>query len=162
MLKKKFTNEQFIEAIKTSYSMCEVFRKIGIHPAGNSYCMFRKLAATLNLDYSHFTGQAHMKGKTHNRPPLNKRSLNEILVEKSDYVSSHNLRKRLIKEGVLKNECSICKITAWLGKALSLQLDHINGDREDQRIENLRILCPNCHSQTDTYCGKNIKKCKNH
>lgn len=68
------------------------------------------------------------------------------------------VRKRLLEEGILRHECYECGITHWFGKALTLQLDHINGINDDNRIENLRMLCPNCHSQTDTFSGKNRRK----
>jgi len=66
----------------------------------------------------------------------------------------------LIKENILEYKCFICNINEWVNKTLILHLDHINGNNTDNRIENLRLLCPNCHSQTDTYCGKNIAKNK--
>ena len=65
------------------------------------------------------------------------------------------LKNRLLKENILENKCSICGIDEWQGKEISLQLDHIDGDNHNHRLENLRLVCPNCHSQTDTYCGKN-------
>jgi 5-methylcytosine-specific restriction endonuclease McrA len=66
------------------------------------------------------------------------------------------IKKRLIASGVLKNECAICGISEWQGSPLSLQIDHINGKKLDYRIQNLRILCPNCHSQTETFAGRNL------
>jgi 5-methylcytosine-specific restriction endonuclease McrA len=73
-------------------------------------------------------------------------------------VSGTWLKKRLLKEGLIEDRCEICGLVEWMGRRLALQIDHINGDRRDNRVENLRLLCPNCHSQTDTYCGRNIKK----
>ena len=70
------------------------------------------------------------------------------------------MKARLLNNELLEYKCSICNLVEWNGKAISLQLDHINGQRKDNRIENLRLLCPNCHSQTDTFCGKNIKGIK--
>ena len=67
------------------------------------------------------------------------------------------LKERLVKEGILEYKCAECGISKWNNKPLSLHLDHINGINNDHRIENLRFLCPNCHSQTDTYAGKNRK-----
>lgn len=83
-----------------------------------------------------------------------KYSLSKILIQESIYKGTHNLKLRLLKEGLLKNSCYICGIGEWLGDSLSFHLDHINGIRNDNRIENLRLLCPNCHSQTETYAGK--------
>lgn len=83
--------------------------------------------------------------------------LTDILVVDSTY-NKYYLKKRLLKENILKNECYECNIgPSWNGKQLILQLDHINGINNDNRLENLRLLCPNCHSQTDNFGGKNIK-----
>ena len=83
-------------------------------------------------------------------------SLEEVAVENSTYNRSH-LRKRLIRDGVIPYECQECGMgPEWRGKPLSLVLDHINGKNDDHRIENLRFLCPNCNSQTETFAGKNI------
>lgn len=87
--------------------------------------------------------------------PKRRKELSEILIENSTYASSNHLRNRLIKEGILKNECYSCGISEWLGKPITLHLDHKNGIHNDNRIENLHILCPNCHSQTETWgCKK--------
>ena len=79
-----------------------------------------------------------------------------ILVKESRY-QSNKLRKRLIREGIKQRRCECCGITSWNGKPAPLELEHINGDKQDNRLENLLILCPNCHAQTDTYRGKNTK-----
>jgi Zn finger protein HypA/HybF involved in hydrogenase expression len=93
--------------------------------------------------------------------PINKIPLKDILVENSTYASTQRLKNRLFKEGILEAICSECGLgTEWNGKPISLQLDHVNGINNDHRLSNLRILCPNCHSQTDTYAGKNAKKAK--
>ena len=72
--------------------------------------------------------------------------------------SRRTVKIRLLKEGLLKNVCAICGLTEWCGAAITLHIDHINGVKGDHRLENLRMLCPNCHSQTETYSGRNIKK----
>jgi 5-methylcytosine-specific restriction endonuclease McrA len=79
----------------------------------------------------------------------------EILDGRHPYYQTLKLKKRLIKEGIKENKCDICGITEWNGKLISMQLDHINGDSHNHKLENLRMICPNCHSQTETYCGKN-------
>lgn len=88
---------------------------------------------------------------TPSRPPV---PLEEVLVAGRP-TSTNNLRRRLIRSGLKAARCEICGITEWQGRPAQLQLDHINGDRCDNRLENLRIVCPNCHAQTETYCGKN-------
>lgn len=81
--------------------------------------------------------------------------LNEILAGEHPYYQTLKLKKRLIREGVLQNKCAICSISEWNKQPITMQLDHMNGDSSDHRLENVRLLCPNCHSQTDTWCGKN-------
>ena len=81
--------------------------------------------------------------------------IQEILNGMHPYYQTFKLNKRLLKEKIFKNECNVCGISEWNNKKISMQLDHINGDSSDHKKENLRFLCPNCHSQTETYCGKN-------
>lgn len=69
-----------------------------------------------------------------------------------------NIKHRLFAAGLKQKKCETCGISEWLGRPAPLQLDHIDGDRRNNRIENLRILCANCHAQTDTFCGKNIAR----
>ena len=88
-------------------------------------------------------------GKTEKLP------LNEILEGFHGYYPTNKLRKRIIKENILPYKCNNCGIDKWNGSDIVLQLDHINGESTDHRLENLQLLCPNCHSQTDTWCGKN-------
>ena len=73
------------------------------------------------------------------------------------YIQSHKLKQKLIEEGIKEHCCEICKLTEWNGQPIPIELDHINGVNSDNRLENLRILCPNCHAQTPTHAGKNIK-----
>lgn len=83
--------------------------------------------------------------------------LAEILEGKHPNFQTGKLKNKLIKEGIFKYECSICKISEWQGSHIVLQLDHIDGNSKNHLKDNLRLLCPNCHSQTSTYAGKNKK-----
>jgi hypothetical protein len=83
--------------------------------------------------------------------------LEEILSGKHPQFQTYKLKLRLIKEGLIENVCSVCNTSEWMGNKLNMELDHIDGDRTNHRFENLRMLCPNCHSQTETYRSKNRK-----
>jgi len=95
-----------------------------------------------------------------NNPGRRRLALSEVLIEGSQY-GRYSLKKRLFKHGMLRNECYTCGMgPVWHGKPISLQLDHINGVNNDHRLDNLRILCPNCHTQTKNYGGKATKGIK--
>lgn len=155
--KNSFTDEQLIEAVKNSLSKAEVIRKLSLVVAGANYYTIDKNIKRLKLDTSHFTGQGWNVGSRY-RVVVPKRPLKEILVENSTWVNSAKLKKRLLEEGIKERKCEICGNTEWLGEPISLELHHVNGIHDDLRIENLQILCPNCHSYTDNYRGKKLKK----
>ncbi|MBA3873826.1 MAG: HNH endonuclease [Anaerolineae bacterium] len=152
---RRYNEEDLKQAIATSLSMADVLRKLNIRVAGGNYDMLQRRIEELNLDTSHFTGSAWLRGREN--PFVRQRALEEILVENSTYVSSNNLRKRLIAEGIFEHRCVSCGLDTWLDNKIPLEIDHINGDRRDNRLENLRLLCPNCHALTSTYRGKNKK-----
>lgn len=159
--RRKWTKEQMLDAIKNSYSIAQALARCDLLPNGGNYATFRKFVKETGVDTSHFLGQAHLRGKSHSW--AKKRPLSEILVESSSYTSTDSLKRRLLKEGLLNNTCSIkgcptVKMVEWMSKPLVCHLDHINGVSDDNRLENLRMLCPNCHSQTPTYAGRNIGK----
>ena len=156
----KYTKEEFIKAVEENYSVRSVLLALGLKGTGGNYSLFHHRCQELNLDTSHFTGQGHLKGKTHDWSK--KFELEEILIENSKYKNTYTLKNRLLKAGLLEYECSSCSINEWQDKPLALHLDHINGVNNDNRLENLRLLCPNCHSQTSTYAGKNKNKKKRH
>ena len=147
-----YSEQDLREAVKKSTSIRQVLEKLDIVPAGGNYQTTNRRIKKLNIDISHFTGQAWNKGKVIGP----KRSVEEYLVENS-VVQSFKLKGRLIAEGLKEHKCECCGITEWNGKPAPIELDHINGNHHDNRLENLRILCPNCHAQTDTYRGKNKK-----
>lgn len=143
-------DEELIEACK-SRSRRQTILLLGLnYPVNSNNKWLKAKIKELKIDTSHWVGQEHLKGKTHNWGK--KIPLEQILVENSSYSSTVSLKGRLLKEGLLKYECYICGINSWLNDKLSLQLDHINGNNKDNRLSNLRLLCPNCHSQTETFC----------
>lgn len=153
-----WTDEQLIQAVKDSFSYSNVLKLIGVKICGGTWAKVKLRIKQLSLDVSHFTGKGWCVGekydkfcKKHNTIPIEK-----ILVKNSSYQNTHRLKARLLKLGLLRNECHVCQQQPiWNNKILSLQLDHEDGDRNNNTIENLRIICPNCHSQTDTFAGKN-------
>jgi hypothetical protein len=151
---RSYTDEELIAAVKTSFSIAGVLKILRLSPTGCNYKGMHANFARLGVDTSHFTGQGHLRGKHHSWTP--KRPLSEILVVASSYRgSTSKLKRRLIREGLLVNRCSECGLPpVWQGERLTMILDHRNGDNRDNRLENLRLLCPNCNSQQPTFAGK--------
>lgn len=149
----KYKEEELRIAVKQSFSIRQTLIKLGIIPAGGNYQTFNKAVKLLNIDISHFRGQGWNSGIKTGKKVLTK----EYLSNKRP-IQSNKLRKRLLDEGYFNNECSICKNSKWMNKSIPLELDHINGNHLDNSIANLRIVCPNCHAQTNTYRGRNKRK----
>lgn len=153
MSKSKYTNLEFIEAVKTSRSTRQVLSKLGLVEAGGNYKTVKNLISELSLDTSHFfKNRCYNKGKKLGP----KRQLQEYLNNERK-IQSISLKRRLLNEKIFEPICSSCKLTEWLGQNIPLELDHINGNNQDNTLSNLRLLCPNCHAQTPNYRGKNIK-----
>ena len=154
--KYKNTDAEFIEAAKQSKSIAEMCRRLGRSQFGGSYKIIHAKIAELGIDISHFTGSVWNKGKKGGYLPRVPDSV--VFTQNSPYKCSNNLRNRLFIGGYKERKCEICGNTEWNGKPIPLQVHHINGINTDNRLENLQILCPNCHAQTETYAGKNSKK----
>ena len=133
------------EAIKSTNSMSEAAKKLGM-----PFTTFKRKAGDLY--------KPNQGAKGLSKPSKTKIPLEDILEGKHPQYQSNKIRIRLIAEGVKEAKCECCNNTEWLGKPISLEVDHINGNSADHRLDNLKILCPNCHAQTNTYRGKNIKK----
>lgn len=143
--RKSYTEEQFRAAWAEATSINDVARRLNLRVSGGSSTTLRTLGEALGLNTGHF----QPGGPTRRRP------LEEILVKHSPIHSNSGLRQRLVKAGLKEDKCEHCGITEWMGQPAPLQLDHENGDNRDNRLENLRVLCANCHMLTDTWCGKN-------
>jgi hypothetical protein len=153
--RRRYSEQEFKNAVSSSRSIREILRKIDLQPTGGNYKSIYSYASELNVDLSHLLGQGWSAGE--GNPFAPKKDLNEILV-KNRPTNSNNLRKRLLKEKIFEHKCSMCMLSTWLDNEIPLELDHINGINDDNRIENLRVLCPNCHALTPTYRGKNHYK----
>lgn len=149
------TDEQFVELIKNSTNISEVLFKLGYTVKGNSwgFSQVRRRMDDLNITMSAFKGKSAIADKREER-----KLTAEMLLKENCNHNRNCLRRFIINNNLLPYECSICGTKEWNGKTLSLELDHINGINNDNRLENLRFLCPNCHSQTTTYGSRNQQR----
>lgn len=144
----KYTKEIMQKALEGAYSIAEVCKNLNLQPVGGNYDTVRRYCKEYNLDVSHLTGQ-RWKNNDNLVYCKNQTSLKEMLKENT-YVKSSHLRQKLIAANLKKNVCEICHCgDTWQNKPITLQLHHVNGNHYDNRIENLQILCPNCHSQAE-------------
>lgn len=151
----KLLDEQFVELLKNSSTISEVLFKLGYSVKGNSwgFAKIRQRMSDLNLDGSVFKGKSPIT----KYGSLHKVNASDILKPNCKHARSV-LRRYVIKNNLIPYRCAICGCVEWQGRTLSLELDHINGINNDNRIENLRFLCPNCHSQTTTYGSRNQQR----
>jgi len=149
----KYSLNQLKLAINESTSPRQALLKLNVAPYGGNYEVIKKAINYFNLNTSHFYGQAWNKGI---KLPA-KYSLSDYLENKAP-IQSYKLKNRLLDNKLLKPVCSNCLNEMWLGNRIPLELDHINGINKDNRFENLRLLCPNCHALTSTYRSKNRSK----
>jgi hypothetical protein len=159
MERSKYTKEILEEAVKKSKTVTEVMRHIGMSKTnGGNHTYISKRIKEFDIDISHFVGSAWNTGNV----AFNRRSAKDILVLKEigSYRESAKLLRRSMKESGIDYFCSNCNIKDWNGKEIVLEVDHIDGNPLDNRIHNLRFLCPNCHSQTKNFRNYNKRKTK--
>ncbi len=148
----KHTKEEYEIAVSMSRSIASVCRMLNLKPTGGNYRVIHRAIEEFNLDTSHFTGQGWnvvLKFK-----PRKVTEIKEILI-KGSYYQSYKLKNRLLREGLKERQCECCGLSQWQEKEIPLELHHVNGDNSDNRIENLQLLCPNCHALTNNYRGLN-------
>lgn len=151
MTKYALEKESINRVVRESFSWRQVLKKLGVNcNAGGNYKTIKKYVAKYGIDCSHFKGRGwNAGGKARNRLDIRK------ILQKGTDVKSNILKARLIQDGSLNNVCSVCGNNGlWIGKKLVLELDHVDGNRYNNELKNLRLLCPNCHSQTENFRGR--------
>ncbi len=153
MKKRSWTITQLNQAVKTSTSIRQILQKIGLREAGGNYKQIKKYIEEYSLSTSHLKGRAWNKGLSGiNRPRI---LLENILVKNSGF-QSFKLKQRLFDANIKEPRCELC---GWAKQSIDgripLELHHINGESNDNRLKNLMILCPNCHSLQLNYRGRN-------
>ncbi len=149
-IKSKYHKNNLEEVVKLSNNYSDCLKRLGITNLGSSYNTLKKYIDKYDIDITHFksSSESIITMIKSNIIPLE-----DILVDKSTYSSSHRLKNRLYKEGLKERRCELCNQgEEWNGKRMSLILDHINGKHNDNRIDNLRIVCPNCNATLETHC----------
>lgn len=153
--KNRIDEETAKSLVKECFTIADFCRKVGWVPRGDNYKTFHKYVKEYNLDISHFTGK---------RTNLNNRLQKFRELSVKDYINNNTivrgstLIKKLVNEGIKEYRCECCGNAEWIGNEIPLELHHINGNNTDNRVENLKLLCPNCHALTDNYRGKKNKK----
>ena len=151
-----FDLENIKNVVMSSSSFSEVFRKLNKSKSGDSYKVIRNYIIKNNIDISHFDPYKN------NRIPSSSRSKPiDFWLQSGTTIHSVHLKEKLYESGLKEKKCELCgQGEEWNGRHMSLILDHINGINDDNRIQNLRIVCPNCNATLDTHCGKNKKRRK--
>lgn len=145
-------NKELIEQyVKESDSLSETLIKMNIPIQGNNSKTLKNKIEEYNIDISHFTYGNAKRSKTEYIPA-------EKYLTKNSILKSSKLKIKLLKEKIKENKCECCGISEWRGKPITIQLHHIDGDNTNNELSNLMMLCPNCHSQTDNYCGSANEK----
>ena len=153
-MKHKYTLEQVQNAILISNSRRELLKNLHIVSGGGNYQTINKFIKNNNLDISHFSRIAWNKGK---KTKYKTRPIEDYLSNRIS-ITSHKLRLRLLSEKVFPHKCNKCKLTTWLTHPIPLELEHKDGNHLNNNLDNLELLCPNCHAFTPTYRGKNVSK----
>jgi hypothetical protein len=149
---RQFTYAELQSAARRADSFAQMLRVLDVNVTAAAHRRVKAATIRWGIDTSHFLGQAHNRGQ---KFPGRAAPLAQVLVA-GKLTNTIDLKRRLLEAGLLVRECAECERDEWNGEPIPLELDHINGDRTDNRLENVRLVCPNCHAQTPTYRGRNI------
>ena len=150
MKKHNYTLEDIKKAINSSISISQVLKTLGLSAAGGNYKTIHNYIQKYNINTSHFKGRGWNKDQKIGP----KRPINDYLSNKQT-ITSYKLKLRLLNDNIFDYKCYQCNNTHWLGKQIPLELHHINGNSKDNTINNITLLCPNCHAFTSNYRSKN-------
>jgi len=149
---RKYTKEFLQDLVENSHCVADILRKIGKPNSGGMHSFISRRIKEYGIDTPNFSPRPLIYNINHKKKPLRK-----ILKKNSSFSRTH-LKRRLIEEEIIKNKCDECGLEkSWKGKSINMVLDHINGVNNDNRLKNLRLLCPNCNSQQETFCARNSK-----
>lgn len=161
---RKYSSDAISPIVARCRSVRQVLLEFGLRATGGNYRAMAARIERYGLDTSHFKGQGWARGMSQETNPsiariaqANSRTDTEIFSDAGTIVNGEALAKRMIRLG-WKYQCAICSLSLWMGKPISLHVDHENGRKTDNRKENLRFLCPNCHQQTPTWGNGGAKR----
>ncbi|MFD3999388.1 HNH endonuclease signature motif containing protein [Streptomyces rubiginosohelvolus] len=145
------SGETLRETVEVSRSVAELLRRLGRRDNGHQRALVRRWVAEEGLSTSHFLGQAHQRDRPGPTPA--KRPEEALVKHTSGFRTKTSLLRRALREIGTPEQCEGCGTgPVWHGSPITLEIDHVNGDWSDDRAENLRLLCPNCHAVTNTWC----------
>lgn len=154
----KYTKEKLEPVVAESRAISEILRKLDLKQSGGNHTHISKKIKSFGLDTSHFIGRSWNRGKQAKNKYSEEDFIKHVLVLDGPAWNSHNIKLKLFEFGLKEKKCENCpQGEIWNGKELRFHLDHDNGNHSDNRLKNLKILCPNCHSQTPTYAAKKRK-----
>jgi Zn finger protein HypA/HybF involved in hydrogenase expression len=139
--RKNYSDQDVIDKAKQATSLSSLLRLLGLKPSGGNYDSIKSQLQKLNVDTSHWTGQCWNK--------------DQQLKDWSQYAHAKSIKPHLLKER--GHCCESCKLSEWLGQPITIEIDHVDGNRTNNSLDNLKLLCPNCHSQTSTWKGRKLK-----
>ena len=150
------SKENAEKIIQKCYSIADFCRALGVEPRGGNYKTFHRYVKEYKLDTSHFTGQKSNICNKNNKH--HEYSVEEYL--QSNHIRGKVLIQKLVKEGIKERKCELCGLKEWQNQEIPLEVHHIDGNTFNNTLENIQLLCPNCHSLTENFRGKQNKKAK--